>query len=106
MKFYGEIGYGYQVEGKPGVHEVVITERRYFGEVTQGMLRFSEGADIHPGMTMANTISIVADAYAYEHIHAIRYVRWSGSYWLVVTAQVQAPRLSLRLGGVYNGPKA
>ncbi len=49
-------------------------------------------------------ISIVADAYARGHFFAIRYVEWAGERWTVTNVEVQAPRLILQLGEVYNGP--
>ena len=35
MKFYGKIGYVDTTEKKPGVHEAVVTERDYYGDVTR-----------------------------------------------------------------------
>ncbi|MCA1806977.1 MAG: hypothetical protein LC687_03870, partial [Actinobacteria bacterium] len=57
-------------------------------------------------LSVGNSISIVADAYANEHFFAIRYIRWAGTLWTVQNVDVESPRLVLRLGGVYNGPTA
>ena len=59
---------------------------------------------VNDDITVQNSISIVADAYAFEHFFAIRYIRWAGTLWKVSDVEVQRPRLILRLGGVYNGP--
>jgi hypothetical protein len=48
----------------------------------------------------------VADAYANENFFAILYVEWMGALWTISEVEVQSPRLLLRLGKVYNGPKA
>ena len=106
MKFYGEIGYGNAVESAPGVHEDVIVAKQYYGDVIKSVRRLEPGESVNDNLVLANSISIVADAYLSEHFHAIRYVKWAGAYWTVTTVEVQAPRLILRLGGVYNGPKA
>jgi len=107
-KFSGEIGYGESVETSPGVWEDVIVEYHYYGDVLKNSRGLQEsGEKLNPNLTVSNSISIVADAYASEHFFAIRYIRWSGALWTVSDVDAsQRPRLILRLGGVYNGPKA
>lgn len=105
-KFHGKIGYGSTVEAAKGVWEDVITERQYFGDVIRNARTLQEGDKVNNDLSVGNSISIVADAYAREHFFAIRYVEWAGTLWLVSSVEVQSPRLILRLGGVYNGPTA
>lgn len=105
-KFYGKIGYGETVETAPGVWEDVITEHNYYGDVIRDSRYLKEGESVNNDLSVGNSISIVADAYANEHIFAIRYIEWSGALWTVSKVEVQSPRLILRLGGVYNGPTA
>lgn len=105
-KFYGEIGYGESVEKAPGVYVDEIVEYHYYGDVIRNTRKLTEGQSVNNDLTVNNSISIVADAYANEHFFAIRYIRWMGSLWTVSDVEVQAPRLLLRLGGVYNGPVA
>jgi hypothetical protein len=103
-KFYGEIGYGESVEVSPGVWEDDLIEKFYHGDVIRNTRRLQEGENLNNDLTVGNSISIVADAYANEHFFAIRYIRWAGTLWTVSDVEVQSPRLTLRLGGVYNGP--
>lgn len=103
-KFNGKVGYGEQVETAPGVYEEQITEYTYFGDVVRNTRRLREGEKVNDDLSVGNSISIVADAYASEHFFAIRYLEWAGSLWKVTEVEVQRPRLLLRLGGVYNGP--
>jgi hypothetical protein len=105
-KFYGEIGYGETVEIAPGVWDDNIVERKYYGDVARNTRKLTEGESVNDDLSVNNSISIVADAYANEHFFAIRYIRWAGTLWKVSDVEVQSPRLLLRLGGVYNGPKA
>lgn len=105
-KFYGEIGYVLSVETAPGVWEDDITERSYFGDILRNTRRLQEGEYLNDDLTVGNSISVVADAYANEHFFAIRYIKWAGTRWTVSDVDVQSPRLTLRLGGVYNGPTA
>ena len=105
-KFFGLIGYGETIESSPGIHQDVIVERPYYGDVTRLVKRQQGEDNVNPDFTVGNIISILADAYAFEHFFAIRYVQWSGAYWTVTNVEVNTPRLALRLGKVYNGPKA
>src|SRR3954451_868996 len=105
-KFHGKIGYAEPTETTPGVHEEIITERDYFGDVVQNRSLLSENDQVNPDVTLGNSISVVADAYANEHYFAIRYVEWAGVRWTVKDVDIQPPRLILRLGEVYNGPTA
>lgn len=104
-KFYGAVGYGLAEEIAPGVYDNVITERNYYGDVDKDVAKWREGGKIHQEYTAANVISIIADPYAFEHYFAIRYVNWMGTLWTISEVVVQRPRLVLRLGGIYNGPK-
>lgn len=106
MKFSGEIGFGGSVESAPGVWADVITEREYFGDVVRNTRKLQEGQKVNDDISVQNSISIVDDGYAGEHIFAIRYIRWMGALWKVTDVEVQRPRLLLRLGSVYNGPTA
>lgn len=106
-KFHGKIGYGETVETAPGVWQDVVVERNYFGDVIRNTRSLQESDNkVNYDLSVGNSISIVADAYANLHFFAIRYVEWAGTLWTVSDVEVQSPRLILRLGGVYNGPKA
>lgn len=103
-KFFGAIGYGETVETSPGSYDDVITETNYYGDVIRNSRTLQEGDKVNDDISVDNSLSIVADAYANEHIFAMRYVRWAGVLWKISNVEVQSPRLILRLGGVYNGP--
>jgi hypothetical protein len=105
-RFYGRIGYGETEESSPGVWVDTIVEHSYFGDVIRNTRKLSEGENLNKNLSVLNSISIVADAYANDHFFAIRYVEWAGALWTVSDVEVQSPRLILRLGEVYNGPKA
>jgi hypothetical protein len=105
-KFFGVVGYGVSEETAPGVHEDVITERTYRGDVVRNTRKLQEGENLNNDLTVNNSISIVSDAYANEHFFAMRYISWAGTLWTVSDVEVQSPRLLLRLGGKYNGPVA
>lgn len=105
-KFYGAIGYGYEEETAPGVYEPMVHERMLYGDVVRNTRRMEAGEKVNNDISVGNSISVVADAYAMDHFFAIKYVMWSGAAWEVQNVTVEHPRLVLRLGGIYNGPKA
>lgn len=103
-KFYGKVGYVKTEETQPGVWTEVPKERVYTGDVIKNARRLETSGVINANVNVSNSISIVADAYAYENIFAIRYIEWMGAFWTVTDVEVQRPRLILSVGGVYNGP--
>ena len=105
-KFFGKVGFATTVKTKPGVMTETIVERSYYGDVMQNSRQLVDDGDVISDISVQNTIEILADAYADENFFAIRYIEWSGVLWIVQNVQVKRPRLILRLGGVYNGPRA
>lgn len=102
-KFYGDIGYASTVETVPGVWDDVITKRNYYGDVIKNTSRMQSGENLNDNLSVNNTISIVADQYAFENFQNMRYVKWMGALWKITNVDVQRPRLILTIGGVYNG---
>lgn len=102
-KFYGEIGYTETIETSPGVWEETITKRNYSGDVIKNTGRWQTGENLNDNLTINNAISIIADPFAYQNFHAMRYVVWMGISWKITNIEVQRPRLILTIGGVYNG---
>lgn len=107
-KFYGVVGYAETKEtGSPGVWEEQVTERTYYGDVLRNTRRRDNAnGQLNDNLNVNNLISILADAYAYDHFFAIRYIKWMGARWKVTDVEVQRPRLLLTIGGVYNGPES
>lgn len=104
-KFAGVIGYASDsVETAPGVWDEGIVERKHRGDIVRNSRKLDEADKVNMDLSVGNSISIVADAYAREHFWAMRYIKWSGVLWVVSNVTVEHPRLILRLGGVYNGP--
>lgn len=105
-KYFGKIGYAEQVETAPGVWEEQITERQYYGDVVRNIRKLESSGDINDNINVSMEISIVADPYAIQNFHAMRYVEFMGSLWKITSIEVNYPRLMLSIGGVYNGQQA
>lgn len=103
-RYYGKVGYALTEETAPGVWSETFTEREYYGDEIRNYRRLEPAGKVNDNITIANNISIVADPFAMENFHAIRYAEYMGTMWEVSSVEVQYPRLILTLGGVYNVP--
>lgn len=101
-KFFGKIGYAETQQTYPGVWEEKITEREYFGDLIRNTRRLQSSGNINDNIVVANDISIVADPFANQNFHAMRYVEFMGTKWKISNVEVQYPRLILTLGDQYN----
>lgn len=102
-KFYGEIGFGTSIETSPGVYEDQVTTRNYYGDLIKNTRRLQSSGSVNDDINIANEISILADPYANNNFHTMRYVKFMGTKWKITNVDVQFPRLILTIGGVYNG---
>mgnify|MGYP003298388758 CR=1 FL=1 len=101
-KWFGTVGFAESVETAPGVWEEQITKRNYYGELTRNTRRLQSTEHLNDDITVSNEISFIADPYAKNHFHTIRYAEFSGIAWKVTNVQEQFPRLVLTLGGLYT----
>lgn len=103
MKYSGIIGYVQTVEKEPGMWEPVVTERHYKGDVLKYGRRWeSRQESTNDNINISNQISIISDSYAANHLQFMRYAEFMGSLWNITNVDVDYPRLTLSLGGVYN----
>lgn len=102
-KWCGVIGFAEVREKAPGVWVEEIVERTYCGDMIKNIRRLQTTSQLNDDVTISNSISIVADPYANENFHSMRYAEFMGTKWKVSSADVEYPRLILALGGVYNG---
>lgn len=102
-KWAGKIGFAVPNETTPGVWKDEIVQRTYYGDMTRNTRRLQSSGNFNDNLVIANELSIIADPYANENFHAIRYAEFMGTKWKISSVQVQFPRLILELGEVYNG---
>lgn len=104
MKYCGLIGFAETKKTSLDVFEEQITERKYYGDVIKNVKQYETTDTLNDNINVRNSISIIADPFAYEHFFNMRYICWMGSRWIIKNVDVQRPRLILTIGGVYNGP--
>lgn len=103
MKYYGQIGYAVTTETAPDVWTEEIIERPYYGDVTRNQRKLESSEYLNDNVNVDNVISVVADQYAYENFHAMRYVTFMGTKWKIRTIEVVPPRMTFTVGGIYHG---
>lgn len=103
-KFYGKVGFVRTEKTAPGVWTPHKEERSYTGDVTRNYRRWDTSGNVNDDFNVTNTISIIADNYAYECMGLMRYVVWMGTKWKISSVEVERPRLLISIGGVYDDP--
>lgn len=103
MRFCGKVGYIITAETTPGIWEPQEVPRKYRGDVIKNTSRWQNGEGTNDNINISTDISILADAFAYQHFSEIRYVEFMGAKWKVTDATPERPRIVLSLGGIYNG---
>jgi hypothetical protein len=105
-RFYGKIGIELPGTLVGGVWTANIEERDYYGDVLSATRSLEPSDKVNDDYRSQDRISIMADAFALEHIAKIKYVSRHGINWAVISVQEERPRLILSLGGVYHGKTA
>lgn len=104
-KFFGLVGYAETVKTAPGVWEEQIVEYPYYGDLIRNTRQLQSVETLNDDINIANEISIVADPFARENFHKMRYVTFMGAKWKISKVEVGYPRLILTIGGLYNEPE-
>lgn len=102
-KFYGTIGFAVITESAPGVWQDSIVTRNYYGDILRNTRQYQSGDSLNDNLNISNEFSIIADPFAYENFHSMKYVEYMGTKWKISNIDAsQRPRLILTVGGVYN----
>ena len=103
-KWYGIVGYAIPEETSPGVWKEKLIKRNHTGDVIRFSSRWSQSSETtNDDLTINNQISILVDPFAYDNFRWMKYVEFMGTEWKITNIEFQYPRLTLTIGGVYNG---
>lgn len=104
-RWFGKVGYSETVETTPGVWKTVDTVREYYGDIKSNRSRWSPNSNsTNDNLAISTQISIVADPFAVNKFHTIKWIEFMGVKWKVDDVDpTQPPRLLLTLGGEWNG---
>lgn len=101
-KYFGVIGYEVTEEVEPGIYVESFVEKQYYGDIIRNSRRLQDVNKVNPDVTISNQFSIVADPFANNHFHEMRYIEYMGTKWKITDIEVEYPRLILSVGGIYN----
>ena len=104
-KWSGRIGFVSNREDpeRSGIWKDVVVVKRFTGDVLSVSKRWDTGDKINDDITISNRISIVATPYLMDNFYYIRFISFMNSWWRVNTVTMNYPRLTLEIGGKYNG---
>ncbi len=103
MKWYGKIGYALTEDNGDGVWTPIMTWKQYYGDVQRFSRRIEGGQTVNDNLNISNTISIIADPYAFKNVGYMKCSEWMGTLWEISSIDISYPRMVLSIGGVYNG---
>lgn len=102
-RFYGKVGYVTSTDMGDGIYKNIPEEFPYYGDIINISKRWQVTENLNDDIRLEQTFSIVADKYAYENYYKIRYIIIDNVAWRVTNVVVDRPRLTLFVGGIYNG---
>ena len=106
-RFYGQVGFAIPTETRPGYTTDSIKEHSYYGDILRNNIKWASSPDsTNDDLNINVQISIVANPFANNNCHFMKYVRFMGTEWKITNVEPRYPRLILTVGGVYNGPTA
>ena len=86
-KFFGVIGFEETQETRPGVFEPTITERNYSGDILRSSKHNDSSEQINDNVS----------------IYGMKYIQYMGVKWKITDVEIQHPRMTITIGGIYNG---
>lgn len=104
-KWFGKIGYVMPPqETEPGVwSETEIVEKDMYGDLITDRRRRQNTNEINDSITLANTLSVIADPFIEANCSYLAYVEIMGTKWKITDIDASTrPRLILTIGGVYK----
>ena len=98
------VGYETQSEIAPGVWGSTVKEVRYKADLTRDIVRSTSEDKIHNDIYLNNQFAIVANTFAHQNVQFMRYVKYKGVNWRISSFEINKPRLTIYVGGVYGEP--
>lgn len=107
-KWVGNVGFITPTETSAGSGIYVPTQvvRKHYGNInTRYHTGWSTGATNLVGdVTVTNSIDFIGDPFALRNFGQIRWIEWLGKKWAVADITSEYPRITVRLGGLYEFP--
>lgn len=106
-RFYGTLGFSITAETKPGVWTSSVTEHEAFGDIIRYRNDYSQQTgSTNDDLVISSQVSVIMDPFILANVQRVVYVKFMDIAWKVKSIEPSYPRLTLTLGGVYNGEQA
>lgn len=108
MKFSGDIAFLIgEEETSPGVWSPKLEIKHYTGDILRYRRNNSQTDKQNIDIQNSNQISVLSDLYMQQNYSTIKYISWNGVKWKVSSiSDMNYPRITFELGGVYNENEA
>lgn len=100
-RFSGKLGFVMTRETEEGVWLENIVELPAKGTIRSLYVRNDNGSTVNTNLRLSNAISILMDTKIQTYLETLKYVIFKGSKWEVQSIEVNYPRLTINLGGLY-----
>jgi hypothetical protein len=102
-KFYGKIGFIKTEEVEPDIWKPATVEKFYYGDINRNQRRWQGTESINDDIEVSNEISIVMDDFLQKNAGYLKWVEFMGAKWKISSITHDYPRITITLGGVWNG---
>ena len=99
-----KFGFGLNVEKEKDMWDDVIAEKGpYYGDILRNSQSYDQSDTLSGDVRITNQLSIVGDDFLFKHLENIRYIIYKNQR-RILTFEEEYPRITVNLGGIYNGP--
>lgn len=103
-RFCGKIGFIKTIEQESGIWvEDEPLERTYYGDIVRNTRNIENSSNVIDNLNITNSISVVIDKFGNENFQYMKYVIINGVKWKIDSVTIDYPRMTIVIGGVYNG---
>lgn len=99
-----KFGFGINMETEPDIWNDVIKEKGpYFGDILRSNQSYEQSDTLSGDVRITNQLSIIGDDFLFNNLENIRYIIYKNQR-RIFTFEEAYPRITVKLGGIYNGP--
>lgn len=104
MKYSGKIGFAVSKaeDDDPTNWKESYKEFEYFGDILRNNRRYTSSDKIVDDLEITNQFSILADEFMLRNFAHMRYLTYLGEKWKITSADIQYPRITISIGGIFH----
>ena len=88
-------------ETSPGIYKQNVVEKRYKGFITKNTRVNKNEAVVNDSPMVNLVINIYLNPYLQDNLYSIKYITYMHKKWKISDIDIQYPRASLTIGGLY-----